>query len=138
VLTFQERPGDCFGMVRNRLRDPNGQMQKRGADYLAYALLDAVVDAYFPLLEKHDGRLEALEHTVLDGTARGQRAARTARRAPLPARPAARGVAAARGDELAGARRATATSRPTCMPYLRDVADHVVQLLDLLERPPRD
>jgi magnesium transporter len=57
VLTFQERPGDCFGMVRNRLRDTSGQMPKRGADYLAYALLDSVVDAYFPVLERHDGRI---------------------------------------------------------------------------------
>ena len=39
VVTFQERPGDCFEPVRQRLRDPNGQMQKRGSDYLAYALL---------------------------------------------------------------------------------------------------
>ncbi|HEU4420748.1 MAG TPA: CorA family divalent cation transporter, partial [Planctomycetota bacterium] len=52
VVTFQERPGDCFDPVRQRLRDPSGQIQKRGSDYLAYALLDAVVDAYFPVLER--------------------------------------------------------------------------------------
>lgn len=132
VLTFQERPGDCFGMVRNRLRDPAGQMQKRGADYLAYALLDAVVDAYFPLLEKHDGRLEALEHTVLDGSASAgvlpelhgvRRCLLDLRRAVWPLREAMSSLARGENRHFSA----------DVMPYLRDVADHVVQLIDLVE-----
>ena len=132
VLTFQERPGDCFGMVRNRLRDPNGQMQKRGADYLAYALLDAVVDAYFPLLEKHDGRLEALEHMVLDGSVSVgvlpelhgvRRCLLDLRRAVWPLREAMSSLARGENRHFSA----------DVMPYLRDVTDHVVQLIDLVE-----
>jgi len=71
VVSVQEREGDCFHLVRQRLRDPKGQLQKRGADYLAYALLDAVVDAYFPSLERLDDRLEAVEAAIVgDGEPR--------------------------------------------------------------------
>jgi magnesium transporter len=132
VLTFQERPGDCFGMVRHRLRDAKGQMQRRGADYLAYALLDAVVDAYFPVLERVDTRLEAIELRVLDGKDganvvpelhAARRCLLELRRAVWPLREATSSLA--RGDN----RHFSADVHP----YLRDVADHVVQLLDLLE-----
>jgi len=131
VLTFQERQGDCFGMVRQRLRDPAGQLQKRGADYLAYALLDSVVDAYFPVLERMDDRLEVIELEVLDGEAVSavrdlhdvRRCLLELRRAVWPLREATSSLV--RGD----ARHFSAD----VLPYLRDVNDHVVQLLDLLE-----
>lgn len=132
VLTFQERPGDCFQMLRQRLRDVAGQMQKRGADYLAYALLDSVVDAYFPVLEGLDVRLEAIELEILDGkhadnTVPDLHAVRRCllelRRAVWPLREATSTLV--RGE----ARHFSADVRP----YLRDVHDHVVQLLDLLE-----
>ena len=132
VLTFQERPGDCFGMVRSRLRDANGQMPKRGADYLAYALLDSVVDAYFPVLERHDGRLEALELAVLDGDATAnvvpelhgvRRCLLELRRAVWPLREAMSSLARGENRHFSA----------DVVPYLRDVADHVVQLIDLLE-----
>ncbi|MBL8754337.1 MAG: magnesium/cobalt transporter CorA [Planctomycetes bacterium] len=132
VLTFQERPGDCFAMVRNRLRDPAGQMQRRGADYLAYALLDAVVDAFFPELERLDARLEAIELSILDrkvenGTVEQLHGVRRCllelRRAVWPLREVA-------GSLLRGDSRHFSHD---VQPYLRDVHDHVVQLLDLLE-----
>jgi magnesium transporter len=131
VLTFQERPGDCFGLVRQRLKDPAGQLQKRGSDYLAYALLDAVVDAYFPVLERLDDQLEAIEQQVLDGQGGDavtelhgvRRRLLVLRRAIWPLREAI--GALVRGDS----RHFSADVRP----YLRDVHDHVVQLLDLLE-----
>lgn len=132
VLTVQERPGDCFGMVRNRLRDPKGQMQKRGADYLAYALLDAVVDAYFPVLERMDARLEAIEVGILEGRANtnavpdlhgARRCLLELRRAVWPLREAVSVLA--RGENRFFSR--------DVHPYLRDVGDHVVQLIDLLE-----
>ena len=66
VLTFQERPGDCFDPVRDRIRKRRGQIRGRGADYLAYALLDAVIDGYFPVLERYGERLEALENSVME------------------------------------------------------------------------
>ena len=51
VLSFQERPGDCFDPLRQRIRNGKGRIRTTGADYLCYALLDAVVDDYFPVLE---------------------------------------------------------------------------------------
>ncbi len=132
VLTFQERLGDCFGMVRQRLRDPGGQMQKRGADYLAYALLDSVVDAYFPVLEGLDERLEAIELCVLDrkegpdlvrNLHEVRRSLLELRRAVWPLREATSTLV--RGEHPHFSH--------DVQPYLRDVHDHVVQLLDLLE-----
>jgi magnesium transporter len=132
VLTFQERPGDCFQMVRTRLRDTSGQIQKRGADYLAYALLDSVVDAYFPVIESLDERLEAIELGILDGKSvenavpelhAVRRCLLELRRAVWPLREATSQLV--RGE----ARHFSADVHP----YLRDVHDHVVQLLDLLD-----
>jgi magnesium transporter len=132
VVTMQERPGDCFHMVRQRLRDPKGQIGKRGPDYLAYALLDAVVDAYFPALERIDDRLEAIEAAILgDGVAGNvvaelhgtRRGLLELRRAVWPLREATSALSRGEGARFG----------PDVRPYLRDVHDHVVQLIDLLE-----
>ena len=131
VLSFQERPGDCFEPVRRRLRDSKGQIQKRGSDYLAYALLDAVVDAYFPVLERLDARLEQIEEQIL-GTG-GEQAVRelyAQRRCMLELRRAIWPLRAATATLVRGEMKHFSTS---VQPYLRDVHDHVVQLLDLLE-----
>lgn len=61
VLTFQEVPGDCFGAVRERIRAGTGRIRRLGAGYLAYALIDVIVDNYFILLEKLGDRLEDFE-----------------------------------------------------------------------------
>jgi len=61
VLTFQERPGDCLEPVRERLRRRRGRIRSAGADYLAYALLDAVVDFYFPVIDDCGDQLEDLD-----------------------------------------------------------------------------
>ncbi len=52
VLSFQEKPGDVFDEVRERLKRKNRRIRQRGADYLTYALIDAIVDSYFHVLEK--------------------------------------------------------------------------------------
>jgi len=65
VLSFQEREGDVFDPVRERLRSGKGRIRKQGADYLAYALLDAVVDSYFAILEKLGEKLEFLEEELI-------------------------------------------------------------------------
>ncbi len=70
VLTFQQRPGDCLDPVRNRIRRKLGRVREAGADYLAYALLDTVMDEYFPALEDYGERLEQLEEEILDRPAR--------------------------------------------------------------------
>lgn len=66
VITFQERPGDVFDPVRARLRNPHSRIRERGTDYLAYALIDAVIDSFFPVLEGIGARLEELEDDVLN------------------------------------------------------------------------
>src|SRR5512134_3910006 len=65
VVSFQERPEDAFDPVRERLRQAKGQLRSLGADYLAYALCDAVIDAFFPTLEKLGDEVEALEEKVI-------------------------------------------------------------------------
>jgi magnesium transporter len=131
VLTFQERPGDCFGPVRQRLRDGQGRSLSSGPDWLAYALLDAVIDAYFPVAEAAGERLERLEDDVLAGRARDllprihliRRDLLVMRRALWPLRE----VLSALQREEEGAFAAETRL------HLRDVYDHVINLLDLLE-----
>lgn len=132
VVTFQEEAGDCWGEVRKRLVDPASRLRTHGADYLAYALLDAMVDAYFPVMEQLGDQLEAAEEHVL--TAADPRASigplhamrrrlLVLRRALWPLRDACGTLVRGEVPQFSAALR----------PYLRDVHDHVVQLLDLLE-----
>jgi magnesium transporter len=66
VISFQEEPEDVFDIVRDRIRHAKGRIRKMGADYLAYALIDAVVDNYFSILEKYGERIHNLEETLID------------------------------------------------------------------------
>ena len=62
LISFQEgQPGDSFSRVRTRLREGSGRMRTLGSDYLAYALIDAVIDNYYPVLEVYAERLDDLE-----------------------------------------------------------------------------
>ncbi len=65
VLTFQESPGDCLEPVRERLRKGQRQLRHATADYLVYAILDAIIDNYFPVLEQYGERLEILEDDLI-------------------------------------------------------------------------
>jgi magnesium transporter len=132
VLTFDERPGDCLDPIRQRLRDGKGRLRSLGPDYLAYALLDAIIDAYFPVVEAEGERLDLLEEDVLKGVSPqglvgrihcARRNLLTVRRALWPLREV---VSALQREEDAAV---TAETRL----YLRDVYDHVVNLLDMLE-----
>ncbi len=69
LLTFQERPGDCFGGVRERLRRGRPTIRRSGPDYLAYALLDALVDAYFPVVQSAQEDVERLEKALTSSAA---------------------------------------------------------------------
>ena len=131
VLTFQERPGDCFDPVRERLRRADSPMRGRGVDYLAYALIDALVDSYFPILERYGELIEALEEQVIAQpeparVARIQRLRRELleiRRALWPQR------------EVLSAllREDTPCIALGTRVFLRDCADHTAQLLDMVE-----
>ncbi len=65
VFSFQERPGDVFEPVRQRLREAKGRIRNRGPDYLVYALVDAVVDSYFHILEAIGNQIEELEELAI-------------------------------------------------------------------------
>jgi magnesium transporter len=131
VLTFQERGGDCFDPVRTRIREGKGRIRRLGADYLAYALIDAVVDEYFPLLEGTADRLDALEEEVLAAPdrstlARIQRVKSELRSLQKAARP--------HRDLLSVMLHADAPFvREPTQVYLRDSLDHAVQLSEMIE-----
>jgi len=65
VLTFQEQPGDTFNPVRERIRKQRGRVRKTGSDYLAYALLDTVVDNYIASIERLGEEVEDLENEII-------------------------------------------------------------------------
>ncbi len=65
VITFQEAEGDDFDPIRRRIEEGKGQIRKRGSDYLLYSLLDAVVDNYFKILEKTEEQLEEIDRNVV-------------------------------------------------------------------------
>jgi len=131
VLTFQERTGDCFDPVRARLRRAQGRLRGAGADYLAYALLDALIDSYFPVLEHQGELLEEMERAVVEAPAAGhisrirgfKRDLLELRRALWPLREA---MAHLLHDDIA------LIGADTRL-FLRDCADHVFQLMDMVE-----
>jgi len=130
VVTFQEVPGDVLDPVRERIRGA-GQIRRFGPDALAYSLIDAVVDHYFPVLERYGERIEALEEEVVAATDNSVLAKihqtkhdlLALRRAIWPQR-----------DALAELMREpfAQITAPTRV-YLRDCYDHAVQVIDLLE-----
>ncbi|MCW1931127.1 magnesium/cobalt transporter CorA [Pararhodobacter zhoushanensis] len=131
VITVQEHAGDVFDPVRTRLRNPLGQMRKRGADYLCYALVDAAIDAYFPVLEALGEKLEQLEDTVVfdpDAVDMGdihvlKRELMSIRSAILPMRDV---VATLQREE-------TQRFSDNTRLYLRDCQDHAVQLIETIQ-----
>lgn len=68
LISFQEKKGDIFDNVRTRLKNANGRIRKRGSDYLLFALMDAVVDNYFVVMEDIAEKLELLEDKLFEDT----------------------------------------------------------------------
>lgn len=130
VLTFQEHAGDCFNGVRDRLRKGSPRLRSSGPDYLAYALIDALVDHYFPSLEQVGDRLDALQEAVIAkpsmDTVRElndmKRGLLQLRRAIWPLR-----------DELSSLLRESPFVTKETATYLRDCYDHTIVLMDVLE-----
>ena len=65
VISFQESIGDVFDVIRERIRKGKGRIRKMGSDYLAYSLIDAIVDNYFIILEGIGEKVENIEHDVV-------------------------------------------------------------------------
>jgi magnesium transporter len=68
VISFQEKEGDFFDPIRDRIRNYKGRVRKMGPDYLAYALMDTIVDHYFVILENIGERIEKMEDELLHNT----------------------------------------------------------------------
>jgi magnesium transporter len=66
LISFQEKEGDVFNFVRERIRKAKGRIRKSGPDYLTYALIDATVDHYFFIIEKVGEKLEQIEEELLE------------------------------------------------------------------------
>jgi magnesium transporter len=132
LLTVQEEPEyDCFGPIRERIRTGKGSIRKQGADYLAYSLLDSIIDGFFPVLEEYGEQIEALEDEVVANPSRQtlekihtiKRELLGLRRAIWPQRDAINALIRDGSDLIS----------PDVHIYLRDCYDHAIQVLDMVE-----
>jgi magnesium transporter len=129
VLTFQEHPGDSFEPVRRRLRRGGPRLRNGKADYLAYALLDAVVDSYFPVLDRVGEELDRFEIRLLDEE-RLMHELYEAKRHLQGLRSVIRPLGEAVGSLL---RDPTTLITQGTRVFLRDCLDHAIQMTDLVE-----
>ena len=131
VISFQERIGDVFQQIRDRIRNSKGRIRKMGADYLAYALVDAVVDSYFAILERLGDRIEMMEDELVEKPTEKtlqkiymlKREMISLRRSIWPLR-----------EVIGGFQRSESKLvKETTSIYLRDVYDHTIQVIDTVE-----
>lgn len=131
ILTFQERVGDSFEPVRERLRAAKGRIRARGADYLAYALVDAVVDRYYGVLEAIGELTEILELEVMDSPSESsmqrlhhlKRELIAMRRSVWPVRDVMGGIVRSESPLV----------KDDTRVFFRDVHDHAVQVIEAVE-----
>ena len=131
VLSLQQRPGDVFDGLRNRIRTGTGRVRDMGADYLFHAILDAIVDGYFEVLEALEEALEELRQralveppaTLVAQAQELRTEAATVRRAALPLRDAVGRMQADASDFIS----------PKALLYFGDLHDHLVQTVEQSE-----
>ncbi len=131
VLSFQENIGDVFNQIRERIRSGKGKIRKMGADYLVYALLDAIVDNYFIILEKIGEQIEFIEERLIINPAsetlnnihKLKREMLFLRKSVWPLREVISGMERGESSLIKG----------TTKIYLRDVYDHNIQIIDTIE-----
>ena len=132
VISFQEeRGGDAFGLIRERLKMGKGRVRKMGEDYLAYALLDAVVDIYFNILEKIGDKIEVLDEQLVKDPEPDmlvslhdlKREMIYLRKAVWPVREVFTGF------ERSGSPRLKESTEV----YLRDAQDHAIRVIETVE-----
>jgi magnesium transporter len=131
VITFQERYGDVLDPVRARIRRGGWTIRKHGPDYLAYAIIDAIIDGYYPILEMLGDYLESLEERALSTpTPETLRAVHSVKQDLLALRriiwPHREAINELIRDDT------PMVSEPVRV-YLRDCYDHCVQIIDVLE-----
>ncbi len=131
VLTFQERQGDIFDPVRNRIKNSVGRIRKVGPDYLLYALMDSVVDNYFIVLEAKSDKVEDLDERLLeDPGPENLNIIRALKRRMLLVK---RAVWPLRDVMAALLRDETPLVHEGTRVFLRDIYDHTVQAIDMVE-----
>jgi len=132
LISFQEeKVGDVFDGIRQRIRAGKGRIRKMGPDYLAYALLDAIVDSYFAILERTGENIEALQETlvakpdpvVLQTINKLKRKLIFLRKSVWPLREVVHGLTQTESDLLSD----------NASVYYRDIYDHVIQVVDTIE-----
>jgi len=131
VISFQERTGDVFEPIRERIRNAKGRIRKMGPDYLAYALLDAIVDNYFVILERLGEKIESMEEEVIgDPTEQTVQQIHSLKREMILLRKSIWPL-----REVIGGLQKSESSlvKETTDIYLRDVYDHTIQIIDTIE-----
>ena len=131
VISFQEHAEDYFQVIRDRIYRQKGKIRQKGPDYLAYAILDTVIDNYYPLLEQYGESLEDIEDSFFesfDDSLMSQvhgikRDLLSLRRALWPLREVAHNLLTDEKELMSHETR----------PFLRDCYDHVIQAMDLVE-----
>jgi magnesium transporter len=131
LLTFQEQQNDIWGSLRARIGQPGSRINASDATYLLYAVLDTVVDHDFPILEKYGERLEQLEDAVLtEADPQLLREIHAVKRDLLVMRRVLWPMREAIGELTKPDKTVISEAART---YLRDVHDHCVQVMDILE-----
>ncbi|MDG6218445.1 MAG: magnesium/cobalt transporter CorA [Candidatus Thermoplasmatota archaeon] len=131
VLSFQERPGDVFNKIRQRIRNGKGRIRKMGADYLAYALVDAIIDHYFVIMESIGETIEFIEDELVENpktqTLQSIHQLKTdmifLRRSVWPLREIINSLIRDKNPLITDATEI----------YLRDLYDHIIQVIDTIE-----
>jgi magnesium transporter len=131
VITFQEKTGDIFDLTRDHIRAGKGRIRKSGADYLAYSLMDAVIDNYFIILEKLGDIADVFEESMvttpnaikLSTVHRLKQDMLFMRKSVWPLRELI--SAMQRGD--------SPLIEPSTRPYLQDLYDHTIQIIETIE-----
>ena len=131
VISFQERQGDVFDQVRERLRNGKGRIRKKGSDYLAYSLIDAIVDSYYNILEGLGENIESLQEQLVAESKQEdlqiiqhlKRDMLFFRKSVWPLREVISGLAKSDSTLI----------KEDVLVYVRDVYDHVIQAIDTIE-----
>ncbi|MBN2181617.1 MAG: magnesium/cobalt transporter CorA [Sedimentisphaerales bacterium] len=131
VISFQENVGDVFEQIRDRIRNAKGKIRKMGSDYLMYALLDAIVDSYFGILEKLGEKIESMEEELVsDPNEKTLKQIHVLKREMIYLRksvwPLRELISGIERNESNLIQKATGA-------YLRDVYDHTIQVIDTVE-----
>jgi magnesium transporter len=131
VISFQEKEGDVFNSIRERIKTSKGRVRKLGADYLAYTLIDAIVDSYFSILERFGEEIELLDDELMKNPT-NEIAAKIhglkrefifLRRSVWPLRELISSLE--RGE--------TKLFKKSTVFFLRDLYDHTIQVIDSIE-----